>query len=240
MGPANVAGANTAVIPEIPRNEDMKTMIMMVATAAVAGSANAAIVTQWNFEAQTLNASTGTGTASLVGGTTSTFATGFGGSGTSALNVTNFAAQSTGDRTRGAQFSGSTAGFENITIDWNERHSNTAANTVAVFATADGTTWNEVQVFTFTPAASGTGDAWYARSVTLGSEYANAASFGFRVLAAFAPGTSGYLASRSTSQYGTSSTLRFDDVTINGTAIPAPGAIALLGAAGLVGTRRRR
>jgi hypothetical protein len=218
----------------------MKNMISIAATMVVASAANAAVVTQWNFEAQTLSASTGTGLASLVGGTTSTFATGFAGSGTYALNVSTFAAQGTGDRTRGAQFSGSTAGYENITIDWNERHSNTSANTVAVFATTDGINWNEVQVFTFTPAASGTGDTWYARSVTLGSEYANSANFGFRVLAAYAPGTNGYLASRSTSAYGTSSTLRFDDVTINGTAIPAPGAIALLGAAGLVGTRRRR
>jgi len=218
----------------------MKNMIMTAATMAIAGSASAALVTQWNFEAQTLNASTGTGTASLVGGTTSTFATGFGGSGTFALNTTTYAAQGTGDRTRGVQFTSSTAGYENITLEWNERHSNTAANTVAVFATSDGANWVEVQEFTFTPAASGTGDAWYARSVTLGSEYANSANFGFRVLAAFAPGTSGYLASRSTSTYATSGTLRFDDVTINGNAIPAPGAIALLGAAGLVGARRRR
>ncbi len=218
----------------------MKGIIMTVAAMAVAGSASAAVVTQWNFEAQTLSASTGTGTASLVGGTTSTFATGFGGSGTFALNTSTYAAQGTEDRTRGVQFSGSTAGYESITLDWKERHSNTSANTVAVFATSDGTNWVEIQVFSFTPAASGTGDTWYARSVTLGSEYANSANFGFRVLAAFAPGTSGYLASRSTSAYGTSSTLRFDDVTINGTAIPAPGAIALLGAAGLVGTRRRR
>lgn len=218
----------------------MKNMISIAATMMVAGAANAAVVTQWNFEAQTLSASTGTGLASMVGGTTNTFATGFAGAGTFGLNVTNFAAQGTGDRTRGAQFSGSTGGYENITIGWNERHSNTMANTVAVFATVDGTNWNEVQVFTFTPAASGTGDTWFARSVTLGSEYANSANFGFRVLAAFAPGTSGYLASRSTSTYGTAGTLRFDDVTINGTAIPAPGAIALLGAAGLVGARRRR
>jgi MYXO-CTERM domain-containing protein len=218
----------------------MKNMISIAATMVVASAANAAVVTQWNFEAQTLSASTGSGLASMVGGTTNTFATGFAGAGTFGLNVTNFAAQGTGDRTRGAQFSGSTGGYENITIGWNERHSNTMANTVAVFATVDGTNWNEVQVFTFTPAVSGTGDTWFARSVTLGSEYANSANFGFRVLAAFAPGTSGYLASRSTSTYGTAGTLRFDDVTINGTAIPAPGAIALLGAAGLVGARRRR
>lgn len=218
----------------------MKNMIMTAAAMVIAGSASAAVVTQWNFEAQTLNASTGTGTASLVGGTTSTFATGFGGTGTFALNTTTYAPQNTGDRTRGVQFTGSTAGYESITLEWNERHSNTAANTVAVFATSDGANWVEVQVFTFTPAATGTGDTWYARNVTLGSEYANSENFGFRVLAAFAPGTSGYLASRSTSAYGTTSTLRFDDVTISGTAIPAPGTIALLGAASLVGARRRR
>jgi hypothetical protein len=95
-------------------------------------------------------------------------------------------------------------------------------------------------VFTFTPAATGTGDTWYQRSVTLNASYANAANFGFRVLAAFNPGSSGYLASRSTSTYGTSSTLRFDDVTISGNLIPAPGAVALVGLAGLVTTRRRK
>lgn len=227
----------------------MKTMIITATTFAMAGAAEAAVVTQWNFEAQNLNPSTGTGTASYVGGTTAAtataptvngFATGFGGTGTFAWNTTTYATQGTGDRTRGVQFSASTAGYDGIVLQWNERHSNTSANTVAVFATADGTTWNEVQVFTFTPAPSGTGDTWYQRSVTLGAEYANAANFGFRVLAAYAPGTSGYLASRSTSTYGTSSTLRFDDVTINGTLVPAPGALALLGVAGLIGARRRR
>ena len=218
----------------------MKTMIAPAVAAALTVAANAALVTQWNFEAQTLNASTGTGTASLVGGVTSTFATGFGGSGTFALNTTGYAAQNTGDRTRGVQFSSSTSGYDSIVIEWNERHSNTAANTVAVFATADGTNWTEVQVFTFTPAASGTGDTWYQRSVTLGAAYANAANFGFRVLAAFDPTAGTYLASRSTSTYATTGTLRFDDVPINGPLIPAPGALALLGVAGLVGARRRR
>jgi hypothetical protein len=211
-----------------------------VAAMAIGSGALAGIITQWNFEAQTFNASTGTGLASLVGGTTSTFASGFAGSGTFALNTSTYAAQGTEDRTRGVQFSGSTAGYDSITLTWNERHSNTSANTVAVFASADGTNWTEVQVFTFTPAATGTGDTWYQRSVTLNASYANAANFGFRVLAAFNPGSSGYLASRSTSTYGTASTLRFDDVTISGNLIPAPGAVALVGLAGLVTTRRRK
>ena len=206
---------------------------------ALGTAASADIITQWNFEAQTLLASTGTGTASLVGGVTNTFATGFGGTGTFAMNTTNYAAQSTGDRTRGVQFIGSTAGYDSITLAWNERHSNTSANTVAVFATVDGTNWSEVQVFTFTPAATGTGDTWYSRSVTLSGTYANSANFGFRVLAAFNPGGSGYLASRSTSTYGASGTLRFDDVTISGNLVPAPGAAALVGLAGLIARRRR-
>lgn len=207
---------------------------------STAAFAHAAVVTQWNFEAQNLTPSTGTGTASLVGGTTSTFATGFGGTGTFALNTTNYAAQGSENKQRGVQFLAATTGYENITITWNERHSNTSANTVSVQVTTDGTTWSEVQLFTFTPAATGTGDTWYSRSVTLSSAVANNAAFGFRVLAAFDPTTGTYLASRSTSTYGTSSTLRFDDVTISGDLIPAPGAVALLGVAGLIGSRRRR
>jgi len=213
--------------------------VAIAISAAVAASATADVITQWNFEAQNLVASTGTGTASLVGGVTNTFATGFGGTGTFAVNTTNYAAQGSGDRTRGVQFSGSTAGYDSITLAWNERHSNTSANTVAVFATTDGTNWTEVQVFTFTPAATGTGDTWYQRSVTLSSTYANAAGFGFRVLAAFNPGGSTYLASRSTSTYGPTGTLRFDDVTISGNVVPTPGAAALVGIAGLVARRRK-
>ena len=220
----------------------MKNAFIAAGTAALLAisSANAEVITQWTFESQNLTPSTGAGVASLVGGTTSTFATGFGGAGTFGLNTTTYAAQGTGDRTRGVQFSGSTAGYESITISWNQRHSNTSANTVAVFASTDNINWSEVQVFSFTPAASGTGDTWYSYSVTLGAEYADAADFGFRVLAAFAPGTSGYLAARSTSTYSTTGTLRFDDVTISGNLIPAPGALALLGAAALAGVRRRR
>lgn len=209
-------------------------------TLSTTALAHAAVVTQWNFEAQNLNPSTGAGTASLVGGTTATFATGFGGTGTFAWNTSTYAAQGTENKQRGVQFLASTAGYENITITWNERHSNTSANTVSVQVTTDGTNWSEVQLFTFTPAASGTGDTWYSRSVTLSSAVANSAAFGFRVLAAFDPTAGTYLASRSTSTYGTSSTLRFDDVTISGDLIPAPGAVALLGVAGLIGSRRRR
>lgn len=222
--------------------KDMKIVntLAVACVAMTAVHASAAIVTQWDFLTQTTATNIGTGTASLFGGTTATFATGFAGVGTYRWSTSTYAAASTGDRTRGVQFSSSTAGYDSITLNWNERHSNTSANTVSVQVTYDGTNWAEVQVFTFTPAATGTGDTWYQRAVTLGAAADNNANFGFRVLAAFNPGSSNYLASRSTSAYGTTGTLGYDSVTISGNAIPAPGAMALLGVAALVGRRARR
>jgi MYXO-CTERM domain-containing protein len=38
----------------------------------------------------------------------------------------------------------------------------------------------------------------------------------------------------------TTGTNRIDNIVVSGTAIPAPGALALLGVAGLIGARRRR
>ena len=41
------------------------------------------------------------------------------------------------------------------------------------------------------------------------------------------------------STVATGGTNRIDNVFVNGTAVPAPGALAMLGVAGLVGSRRR-
>jgi hypothetical protein len=138
------------------------------------------------------------------------------------------------------QFNAATTGFQNITLTWNHRHSNTSANTISVQATTDGSTWNEVQLFSFTPAATGTGDTWYTRSVVLNNSYNNAANFGFRILAAFDTGTGNYLASRSTSTYGTSGTWRFDNVSIEGTAVPEPTTGLLIGVGTLACAAFRR
>jgi MYXO-CTERM domain-containing protein len=43
-----------------------------------------------------------------------------------------------------------------------------------------------------------------------------------------------------TSTVGAGGTNRIDNILVTGNAIPAPGAVALLGVAGLVGARRRR
>lgn len=208
--------------------------------ALTAAHASAAVITQWNFASQTTATNIGTGTASLFGGTTAIYAAGFGGTGTYRWSTSTYPAAAAASMTAGVQFSASTTGYDSIVISWNERHSNTSANTVSVQTTLDGTNWAEVQVFTFTPAATGTGDTWYSRSVILDAAAAGNANFGFRVLAAWSPGTSSYLASKAGSAYAVTGTLGYDSVTVSGTAVPAPGAFALLGIAGLVARRTRR
>lgn len=243
----------------------MKTVFALAAVAVCGSVASAAVVTQWNFNSATNDgtASTGTtlpfigtGTASLVGGVTSP---GFSAGGTTGVSpasssdtnltdnsgwqTTTYPAQGTANKSAGVQFAVDTTNFQDIVISFDVRHSNTAANTLRLQYSSDGgLTFTDADQYTFTPAATGTGDSWYNRTADLSaiSAIENNAGFVFRIVTEFAPGSSGYLAARSTSTYGTASTLRWDMVTINGTLIPTPGAIALAGVGGLLAGRRRR
>lgn len=223
---------------------------------ASAGVANADIITQWNFNSSTddgntatgsTNPSIGVGSASLVGGTTATFASGDASGGStdpnvgddSGWNITTWAPSGQENKGRGVQFSVSTLGKENISVSFDQRLSNTAANTWRFQYSLDGSTFIDGTQFTFTPAATGTGDVWYnGRTVDLSSVagVANNASFAFRIVAEFDPTAGNYLAARSTSTYGVTGTSRFDMVTVNGfTAVPEPASMVLLGMVGVGG-----
>jgi hypothetical protein len=87
---------------------------------------------------------------------------------------------------------------------FDQRLSNTANNTYVAQYTTNGTDWIDAQTFTFTPAATGTGDTWYKnRTVDLTSIPAldNNANAAFRVVSAFDPTSGNYLAATSTSTY---------------------------------------
>lgn len=241
----------------------MKKSVFVLALAAVSAGAHADVVTQWNFNSVVADANTGSGvttpaigsgsgiasllTDSLVGGTTSTFASGDASGGSSdpasgddsGWNLSTFAAQGASNKTRGAQYAVSTVGFEDIAISYDLRHSNTASRYEQFQYSLDGL--NFVDFATFDGNA---GDTWFnGRTVDLSSVAGadNNANFAFRMVAAFAPSTSGYVASKSTSTYGTSGTWRFDMVTVSAAPVPEAETYAMmLAGLGLVGFMARR
>jgi fibronectin-binding autotransporter adhesin len=207
-----------------------KATAIVAMTALLGGQANAnpVTITQWNFDASNLNPSTGSGTASNVGSTSSSFATGQSGQ---AWNTASYPASgnSGNNKTAGVQLTLSTAGFENVVLTYGHRGSNTAANSSVVQYTLDATlgspTWVDFTTFTVTPAASGTGDTWFNRSVDFGSitGLSNNANAGFRIVSNQSSG-SNYVALRSTSTYAGTGSWRFDNVTFAGSQLAPPGA----------------
>lgn len=242
----------------------MKMQIVLGAALAVATAASADVITQWNFNgssnttvpggANSPTASTGSGTASLVGGVTAAaqFGSGAANGGSSdpaggappnyGWQTTSYAAQGFNDDQAGVQFNVSTVGFaSDIVVTWDQRHSNTSSRWVQFQYSLDGVNFTSAGLSGGGLFEGTAGDTWFnGRTVDLSgiAGVANNANFAFRIVASFGP-TGGYEASTSTASYASSGTWRFDMVTVNGT-IPAPGALALFVCAGLVGSRRRR
>ena len=213
--------------------------IVAIALLFTCNSWAQATIAQWNFNGPLDNVpggassplvSVGAGTAQLVGGTTATFASGNTTAGTLETettsppnygwNTTGYPAAGTASKTAGVQFNVSTVGQAGIIFKFEQRHSNTSSNTYVAQYTTDRTAgspvWVDAQTFTFTPAATGTGDTWYnARTADMSSITAldNNPNVAFRVVSAFDPIVGDYVASRSTSTYG-GGTSRFDMATI--------------------------
>lgn len=241
-------------------------MASLLALAA-ASSAQAAIITQWDFGTGTLTPNIGTGTANYVGGVAASgsgFATGVTGSG---WNTTTYAAQSAGSGTRGVLFLTSTVGFEDISVSLDHRASGTASRWARFEYTTDGgTSWT---AHSNNAGGLSPHDTFYSFNIDLSSltSVDNNPNFGFRVVSIFSPqafdqnnslapfgANAAYMranagavyspsSSSATGDYGATGTWRFDNVTINGTAVvPEPSSMILLLAAGTAGlvVRRRR
>ena len=241
----------------------LKSSLLVAALALVTlTSANAQnLITQWTFEGDVITPSTGTGTASLLGGTTATFATG---NGTGrAWNTTTYAAQGTGSGTRGVQFLADTLLYSNIIVSFDHRASGTNSRWSQVDYTLDGGT-NWTTGFWNNNGGLSPHDTYYNFSVDFSSVTGanNNANFGFRIVSIFSPtafdqssalaeyaantaymrANAGAVYSPNTSavtgDYGTSGTWRFDNVTVSG--VPEPSSAALLGfgTLALLGLRR--
>jgi hypothetical protein len=221
-------------------------VLSTLVVAALAGTTQAAVITQWDFNgdraAKSLTSpatSIGLGVASLIGGTSATWAAGSpndpASSNDDRWNSSTYAAQGAGSATRGVEYAVSTLGYTGINFSADIRNSNTSSAWIGIFAAFDGINFSSIASFQATA-----GDQWNARSVNLGAAADNNANLKIRVLAIFAPGTNAYAAANPGSSYATTGTLGYDLVTFNGTLIPTPGSAALLALGGLVATRRRR
>ena len=142
-----------------------------------------------------------------------------------------------------AAFSGT--GYSGLSFAWDFTRSTTGPATWTVIMSVDGgTNWSTLLatytpiVNSATPTGAGTWNtstyiAAYTSSIALGASADNASSIIVRVQALVD-------SVNSSGTYQAGGTARIDNVFVNGTAVPAPGAVALLGVAGLAARRRRR
>lgn len=197
------------------------------------------LITKWDFNAANLQPSVGTGTISLIGGTTATFAGGFDDENVG-WRTANYPTQGQANLTAGIQMQVSTVGKAGITLSYAVKHGIESANTQSVLWSTDNSNYQPAQVFTFAPAASGTGDTWYTRSVSLPAGANNQGNLYVRIVSNFTTGLSTYTASQLGSTYSGAGPWRFDDVSFS--AVPEPSTSAAVAATALIGfawARRR-
>lgn len=169
--------------------------------------------------------SIGTGSLNLIGGVTSpSFNAGSpvdpNSTDNSGWQTTTWPAQGTNPKTAGIQINVNTTGYNGITLSFEQRLSNTAANTWVLQYTLDNSAgspvWVDATTYTFTPTPT-TGDLWWSRTYNFAAVTGlnNNPNAAFRVVSDFDPVlVTQYAAARSTSVYGTAGTSRFDMIRI--------------------------
>ena len=220
----------------------------LVTAGAVSMSASAALVAGWSMPTAVAAATTGTnytyGAADLGEATAGTSLSGFhavaattwsspaGNGSTYSLSSNNW---SIGDY---YQISLSTTGYADpITISFDHTRSSTGPATFSVLMSVDGGTNFSTVLASYTVVQAGlagsgtttwnsaTNQAGFATTFLCPSAAAGQASLIFRI--------------QSTVTTAAAGTNRVDNINVYSGAVPTPGAIALLGVAGLVGRRRR-
>lgn len=215
-----------------------------LAALAVASVASGAVVANWTFETS-LPTAAGPYAAEAGVNAASSFASGVHASGSAVYSnpvgngsnesfSSNF--WSVGDY---YQYSTSTAGYNNITITFDQTSSNTGPRDFNLEVSVNGGAFSTLSSYVVLPNT--TPNAWTSAAVnplfTTGpiavAGGANAATLVFRM-------TNSTTVSANGGAVATAGTSRMDNVIISGDLIPTPGAVSLVGLGGLVAMRRRR
>ncbi|SEH97104.1 Por secretion system C-terminal sorting domain-containing protein [Paenimyroides aquimaris] len=197
--------------------------LITIVAASFAANAQATIITQWDFDdpdyTLAANPTTGNGTFGIIGGVTENLnsnAMPVGNPSTGkAYSIKGFPAQGLDSGTAGYQFSVNTTGYENITLSFDPRSSNTGSKWMQYEMSTDGTTWtvlgnnNGVLANDFNNPVS----------LTLPTTADNQATLTFKLVSIFEPSTQAYTPVGTTSTYGTGGAWRIDNLTVSGEVI---------------------
>lgn len=129
------------------------------------------------------------------------------------------------------QFTTSTEGYENITVQWDQTRSATGPANFVLQWSLDGTNFSDLLTYEVAAITWSTNPASYQPGSTFAAVALPAAAADQSII---------YIRLTSLDTTAAAGTNRVDDIIISGTLIPAPGALALLAVAGIVGVRRRR
>ncbi|QOJ01651.1 MAG: hypothetical protein HRU70_14640 [Phycisphaeraceae bacterium] len=227
----------------------MRNVLSVLVVASLAGAANADLLAGWSFENYVPGPVTGQNQGPIAADS-GIFAAGAEARGFHAATATTWSnpvgngssrsfssnTWTTGDY---YQVRFSTVGYTDIVIDWQQTRSATGPQFFNLVASTDGGTTFFSLLSNYSVEVNGAvgGGSWSSTPANFRTGY------GFNVAgtAALANQADVIVRMVANSQAGgTGGTGRIDDVNINGTLIPTPGSLALLGLGGLVAARRRR
>jgi endonuclease/exonuclease/phosphatase family metal-dependent hydrolase len=251
LGGTNISGANTNAYTRsnVQTNDagDYSVVITNVSGAVTSSVAtltvlitNPVVFAQWNFNSVmpdgntttgTTTPSNGSGTASLVGGTSATFATGdtlfdpVGSTDNSGWNIATYPASTMNNKSAGVQFKVSTLGKTNISVTWSQRASNTGSKYARLQYSTNGI--NFVDFPTSVSVSAGTVFEVKTNSLLGIAGVSDNTNFSFQIVSEFqstatGSGSAAYVAANSGSTYAggaSGGTLRFDMVTVSGLTI---------------------
>ena len=228
--------------------KNFNSILAVGAVAAVCGAAEAAIIASWSIP-NAIPPST-TGTSFIYGAADGGDATaGTSLSGYHALSATAWQSPNGNGSTYSLmsnnwsvgdyyQVALSTANYSGISLSWDQTRSSTGPSSFRVDMSTDGSNFTTILASYSVIQAGLSGTGTLSWSVTNGVQTA------FTTTIANISGASnqGTIVFRfvNLSSVASGGTNRIDNISISGTLIPAPGAAALIGLAGLVTSRRRK
>jgi hypothetical protein len=191
------------------------------------------VITKWSFNNSDLSPSTGVGAVGAVGGVAAGFVNGVAGSSDRATINKAVSVKGAAGQFTGLQFAVSTVGKKEVKVFWDIAASGSASKYIRFQYTLDVTATVPVWVDYspglqdspgVTPAAglyvldvADSNLIQRSADLSLVSGVENNAKFGFRVITAYAPGTSAIARADGTSgAYSTTGTVKYDMVTVTG------------------------